>query len=348
MRALSLFLLLAGGAAAQAPITVNLNAASSQWSWSGSSTLGPIVGSPTAQFNLGGTVNLIIDSGVYPVSIGQFVAGGAATVSPNPTGVILNPMPFMPPIGTFEIQDLTVEFTSTLFTVAGNGDFTTIGTPKAVSGTAVLTYDLSGSGILNTIEIDMAGQEALPQPFSGRISTVGTTIELNCSPGGVFNFTTPQNSATMNLSGDIVGSWTPDAPAPYCDATPNSTGSASVISFFGSQSVGANNVTLLTSGLPANQFAYYLVSAQSGFIANAPGSQGNICLGGTIGRYTSQIGQSTSAGLFTRSLGTSNIPVMPPASINPGETWYYQLWHRDFNPTPTSNFSRGIAITFAP
>jgi hypothetical protein len=348
MRALSLFLLLAGGAAAQAPITVNLNAASSQWSWSGNSTLGPIVGSPTAQFNLGGTVNLIIDSGVNPVSIGQFVAGGAATVSPNPTGVILNPMPFMPPIGTFEIQDLTVEFTSTLFTVAGNGDFTAIGTPKALTGTAVLLVDYSGTGNPSTVEIDMSGQEATPQVFSGRITTSGATVEIDCSPGGIFNFASQTNTATMNLAGDMVGSWTPDAPAPYCDANPNSTGFASEISFLGSQSIGDNDVTLQTAGLPANQFAYYLVSPQSGFIANAPGSQGNICLSGTIGRYTSQIGQSTSAGLFTRSLGTSNIPVIPPANINPGETWYYQLWHRDFNPTPTSNFSRGIAITFAP
>jgi hypothetical protein len=348
MRALSLFLLLAGGAAAQAPITVNLDAASSQWSWSGNSTLGPIVGSPTAQFNLGGTVNLIIDSGVNPVSIGQFVAGGVATVSPNPTGVILNPMPFMPPIGTFEIQDLTIEFTSTLFTVAGTGDFTAIGTPKALTGMAVLNVDPSGNGNPYLVEIDMSGQEATPQAFSGRITTSGSTVEIDCSPSGTFNFATSQNSAVMNMAGDMVGSWTPDAPAPYCDANPNSTGFASEISFLGSQSIGDNDVTLQTAGLPANQFAYYLVSAQSGFIANAPGSQGNICLSGTIGRYTSQIGQSTSAGLFTRSLGTSNIPVIPPANINPGETWYYQLWHRDFNPTPTSNFSRGIAITFAP
>ena len=348
MRSLSLFLLLAGGAAAQAPISVSLDSPASQWTWSGTSTLGPIVGSPTAQFNVGGTLNLIIDSGVNPVSIGQFVSGGVATVSPNPTGVILNPMPFMPPIGTFEIQDLTVEFTSTLFTVAGNGDFTAIGTPKALTGTAVLTYDLNGSGNLNTIEIDMSGQEAAPQPFSGRITSSGGTVEVSCSPSGIFTFDTAQNSATMSLAGDLEGSWTPDAPAPYCDANPNSTGSASEIAFLGSQSIQANDVTLQTSGLPPNKFAYYLVSAQSGFIANAPGSQGNICLSGTIGRYTSQIGQSTSGGLFTRSLGTSNIPVIPPASINPGETWYYQLWHRDFNPTPTSNFSRGIAITFAP
>jgi hypothetical protein len=348
MRALSLFLLLAGGAAAQAPITVNLNAAANQWSWSGTSTFGPVVGSPTAQFNLGGTVDLIIDSGVNPVSIAQFVSGGVATVSPNPTGVILNPMPFMPPVGTFEIVDLTVEFTSTLFSVAPNGDFTTVGVSKALTGTMQLVIDDTGTGNYHYVELDMAGQESPPQAFSGRITTSGATVELDLSAGGSFTYLDAGQSATINLAGDIEGSWTPDAPAPYCDANPNSTGFASEISFLGSQSIGDNDVTLQTAGLPANQFAYYLVSPQSGFIANAPGSQGNICLSGTIGRYTSQIGQSTSAGLFTRSLGTSNIPVIPPANINPGETWYYQLWHRDFNPTPTSNFSRGIAITFAP
>jgi hypothetical protein len=30
----------------------------------------------------------------------------------------------------------------------------------------------------------------------------------------------------------------------------------------------------------------------------------------------------------------------------PGETWYFQAWHRDANPTLTSNFTDAVSITF--
>ena len=33
-------------------------------------------------------------------------------------------------------------------------------------------------------------------------------------------------------------------------------------------------------------------------------------------------------------------------AISAGETWYFQCWYRDQNPTPTSNFADGIAVTF--
>lgn len=348
MRTLLTLLALAGTAQAQSPITVSLDPSANLWTWSGTSSFGPVVGSPTATFDLGGTVNLLVDSGVTPVSIGQFVPGGVATVSPNPTGVILNPMPFMPPIGTFEVVDLTVEFTSGLFAVAGNGDFTAAGTATALSGTMVLNIDPNGTGSPYLVELDMAGEQSPAQPFSGNIAASGNGIALQCDASGFFTYQSQSNSATMNLAGTLDGTWTADAPASYCDANPNSTGGVSEITFLGSQSIADDDVTLQTSGLPANKFAYYLVSATDGYIANAPGSQGNICLGGTIGRYTNLVGQSTGAGLFTRSVGTTNLPVIPPASISPGETWYYQLWHRDFDPTPTSNFSRGLAVTFAP
>ena len=32
--------------------------------------------------------------------------------------------------------------------------------------------------------------------------------------------------------------------------------------------------------------------------------------------------------------------------IGAGETWYFQGWYRDNNPTPVSNFSDGIEITY--
>ena len=34
------------------------------------------------------------------------------------------------------------------------------------------------------------------------------------------------------------------------------------------------------------------------------------------------------------------------ASIDAGETWYFQCWHRDVSVVQTSNFTRGYQVTF--
>ena len=78
------------------------------------------------------------------------------------------------------------------------------------------------------------------------------------------------------------------------------------------------------------------------------GSQGNICLSGALGRYNGQVGQVDSFGTFTRTLSISSVPVNPPISVQIGETWNFQAWYRDQNPGTVSNFTQGLAVTFAP
>jgi hypothetical protein len=41
-----------------------------------------------------------------------------------------------------------------------------------------------------------------------------------------------------------------------------------------------------------------------------------------------------------------NIPLTPVTSILAGETWNFQAWYRDLNPTNTSNFTDGLSVTF--
>ena len=92
------------------------------------------------------------------------------------------------------------------------------------------------------------------------------------------------NTYDLNVTG--AGVSTGPIGANYCTANANSTGSAASISGFGLTSVAANDVTLTASNLPQNQFGILIVSAAQGFIPNAGGtSNGNLCLGGAIGRY---------------------------------------------------------------
>ncbi len=159
-----------------------------------------------------------------------------------------------------------------------------------------------------------------------------------------------------SLNGDVgnPGSFT-GAPCggigtPFCVANANSTGAASALRADGSREAADNDVTLVASSLPTGSTGYLLVSANTGFSPNPGGSLGNLCLGAPIGRYVGpgQIGNSGAAGEIALTLDLTALP-QPTGFVSamPGETWYWQLWHRDsLGGQPVSNFTNGLAVNF--
>lgn len=145
------------------------------------------------------------------------------------------------------------------------------------------------------------------------------------------------------VSGDGIGS-------NYCPANVNSTGVAASISASGSQLVMDNDVTLMASSLTPNVFGFFIVSTTQGVVTNPGGSDGNLCVTGSIGRYVGpgEIQSSGAAGSF--SLGTDLTAVPSPTgpmTTVPGMTWNFQAWYRDMNPMgATSNFTNGLSVMF--
>ena len=132
-----------------------------------------------------------------------------------------------------------------------------------------------------------------------------------------------------------------------CDpAVPNSSGQAAEMVATGFEFAGGEPLTLRAEGLPSQQFGYFLVSSTTGFTPNPGGSQGNLCLAGNPLRYASMAQSSGPQGRMELAVDTLNLPGNPPTAIQPGETWTWQLWFRDWNPMPTSNFSNAVSITF--
>ena len=133
----------------------------------------------------------------------------------------------------------------------------------------------------------------------------------------------------------------------YCDpAVPNSSGAPGAMSGAGSELAANNDVTLIASDLPPSQFGYFITSQTSGFVAGPGGSQGNLCLGGTVGRYISDVASSGLAGTLLLRIDLNDMPSPVQTVVLPGETWHFQAWHRDQNPTSTSNFTNGLAVSF--
>ena len=134
----------------------------------------------------------------------------------------------------------------------------------------------------------------------------------------------------------------------FCDANPNSTGESAWMAARSNFPVQAGGSLFLEcSDLPQNSFGHFIVSNVSGFVPNPGGSQGNLCLQGSVGRYNSpsQILNSGSAGLFELLVDTDFIPGPGGfTAVNPGETLFFQCWFRDLG--PVSNFSNGVEVTF--
>ncbi|MEM6572497.1 MAG: zinc-dependent metalloprotease, partial [Planctomycetota bacterium] len=137
----------------------------------------------------------------------------------------------------------------------------------------------------------------------------------------------------------------------YCDpANGNSTGVPATISAEGSDVASDNDVTLTADSLPTNATGFFLTSTTQGFIPNAGGSSGNLCLGGSIGRYVGpgQVQSSGTAGSYSLDLDLTQTP-QPNGlvSVVAGQTWNFQSWYRDsFGGVPTSNFTDAVEIVF--
>lgn len=136
---------------------------------------------------------------------------------------------------------------------------------------------------------------------------------------------------------------------PYCpQATPNSSGLAGVLRAEGSTIAAANDVTLVAENLPTNVFAMFLASEYQDNLAPIHGSQGTLCLGGFIGRFNGpgQIQSSGTQGTISMPVDLSSLPTSLGLEIaDPGETWYFQAWHRD-SIGAGSNFTGGLEVTF--
>ncbi|MDA1267312.1 MAG: hypothetical protein O2816_19700, partial [Planctomycetota bacterium] len=76
------------------------------------------------------------------------------------------------------------------------------------------------------------------------------------------------------------------------------------------------------------------------------GSQGNLCLGGQIARYSQQAASTGNLGQLELSVDLFAMPTSPSSAVQPGETWYFQTWFRDKNPQTTSNFTEAVSVTF--
>lgn len=147
-----------------------------------------------------------------------------------------------------------------------------------------------------------------------------------------------QPSYPCNLMG-TVGST-------YCGpAVPNSTGFSAEMMGCGSNMIANNFLLFDAIGMAPSSSALMLNSRTAGLVVQPGGSDGNLCLGGAIGRHNSTVFTTSSFGSALVLVDLTAIPT-PTGFVSAfaGETWNFQIWFRD---QASSNFTSAVRITFS-
>ncbi|MCP3915724.1 MAG: hypothetical protein GY711_09225 [bacterium] len=103
----------------------------------------------------------------------------------------------------------------------------------------------------------------------------------------------------------------------------------------------------LIQSFPSGGNAHFLVGSNQGMVT-PPRSAGPLCLAcgfqgcSGIGRY-SRAGEIIQGPTGSLQVDLTALPLSPMHAVVPGETWNFQLWHRDLG---SSNFTDAISILF--
>jgi hypothetical protein len=349
---------------AQSTSVFDLVPASSNFTWSGTSTLGNIVGNPSNTFHLEGTTNLdvVFQSGAQPFASAAF-SGGAAAAVPDIHGRI-DSIPGFPPLATIDVLGLVLSPTSPSVTVGAGGAFS-----ASISFTA-----LSGTLVVDTItgaptSTDLTGAVSNPTSASGTLTVVGGALRLNVPVNSTFAFSDPTSGASGSITlvgtvvgdhplvrgfcaGDGSGTACPcgnSAPAGSGRGCLNSGGVGALLAASGAAIVSADTFVLTASSMPATGSAlFFQGTSQASAGAGAVFGDGKRCAAGSINR----LGTKTNAG------GSSSYPVAgdPPVSVQGaipalGGTRTYQVWYRNsaaFCTTATFNLTNGVQAVWLP
>ncbi|MEM8712419.1 MAG: SdrD B-like domain-containing protein, partial [Planctomycetota bacterium] len=225
----------------------------------------------------------------------------------------------------------------------------TLNLVDSASGLVVQTFTTSASGAYTFAELSDGDYEIRVNASTLPAGASATFDPDGIATPGTLMITLACDEVRLGQSFGYDASGPSGIGTPYCGpAVNNSLGLPGELRASGSIAAAANDVRLLASQLPPGSLGYFIVGASAGFIPNPGGSSGNLCILPPLGRYVPFAAAVSPAGTMELDLDLTAIP-QPTSTVaaHPGETWRFQLWHRDgIGGVPTSNFTEGLAITF--
>ena len=178
-------------------------------------------------------------------------------------------------------------------------------------------------------------------PSSGSGTLLMVTVPPEAGSGDVLvRIPGPGGGATLSNAWPVTLACEPIAST--CPTTANSAGPGAVLSAVTTQSVSANDLALHASGVVPNQFGLVFYGASA---ASLPVAGGTLCIGAPLYRLAPV--QASAQGQLGVTVDLT-APPAPAGTIQPGQTWLFQLWYRDPAGGSGSDFSNALAIPFCP
>ncbi|MBK9383736.1 MAG: hypothetical protein IPN34_02765 [Planctomycetes bacterium] len=178
--------------------------AQSNFSFSGTSTLGPIVGNP-ASFQLAGSISLQVDRARGPIATAAFNGGDIVTSPATINALVRNPIVWLPPLATVQIAGARFSIQSAPFAVAPGGGFAAQAVLVPIAGTVTVTPLV---GTPTTSNLSSAGPST-PTAVNGTLAINGGALQLTAPLNVTFTVDDGQgNSATINLAGSATAAQT--------------------------------------------------------------------------------------------------------------------------------------------
>ncbi len=335
-------------ASAQGDFTLSIDQPTSNFNWSGTSTLGAIVGNPSTAFQMNGTTHMVLTpAGADPIATGALPGTGDAAVIPDLHGKINNVFPFLPPLALIDVNGLHLAFSAPSFAIASNGAFTANVTVTALAGTLVVTP--LGSSPSST---PLAGLTSTPQAQTGTLTQVGLNLSLVLPVNTTFPFSDPTTGAsgTISIVGTLRGGWTCPPASTYCTAKVNSLGCTPAVAVSGVASysaaapctVSASNIVAQRSGLMFYGYAPSSAPFQGGFLCVQPPT-----LRTTIQGSGGTPGGGDCSGTFALDIN-AHIQSFVDSGLYPGRDVYTQFWSRDPSSPSTTNLTNAAKLTICP
>ena len=131
----------------------------------------------------------------------------------------------------------------------------------------------------------------------------------------------------------------------YCQANPNSTGEAGELVAVGSDEIAVGDLTLLAAASAARPVRLLRHLPRSRTSSRTSRAATATSASARPSGFLDQIDTASPAGTLRLDVDLSAIATANGPVGQPGDTWNFQAWHRDLNPSATSNLTQGLQIT---
>ncbi|MDP6838135.1 MAG: hypothetical protein QF724_04295 [Planctomycetota bacterium] len=245
----------------------------------------------------------------------------------------------------YSVNDVGIPKQATLFSPAGvhddgfgasvalDGDRLLVGAPLSSGGGAVYRYQRTVRGWEYT---DML-QASAPE---GKFGKALAACDGRALIGG------PELSGDSSSHAAGFVSFFGRVTESYCQATPNSTGQAAVLTSVGATSIAADDLALYAADCPPGQSGVFFAGTDRVML---PYSAGYLCIGGRMARLAAP--QAISQGGYA-SLALdldASLPQTPSGLYLPGATIHFQFMYQDSaSGAGAQNFTQALSITFCP